>query len=612
MERTAEGEPAKDSEANGETRSRLFGDVRWETAAVLLFSMALAVALYRHAWRHPNSVHVGGVGDADEYTWFISWVPYALGHGLNPLLSSYVNLAGPGGGVNLMWNTSVLLPSLLVSPITVTAGSLVSYNLLITAAPALSTAAAYLAFRRWSSALPAVVGALVFGFSPSVTSQSIGHLAQVMLMSAPLALILFDRLLVRQMSRPWREGLALGLVAWAQLLTGEEVLAMEAVAAAIAVVVLVVVNARGPLRSHLSYAAKGLGVAAVSFATLAAPFLAEQYAGPHRVQDVHPVNVYVSDLLNFVSPTSTTQLAPRAAQHLAAHFTGNASEDGAYIGIPLLLLIVIALVVARRRQVVWIGASVAVSMVLLSMGPTLHVDGDVTSFSLPDKYLQRLPFFHNLLPDRFTTMMFLGVGMLVALGLNELAHGRSSLNVVGWGLALLGLAAICPVVRYPAFPSPPLPAFTTGWVCPAHATSMPAQALVLPAVDEMVLRWQAEADFCFTMPSATGMTGTNAGDLGPQPMLLTIGRAGRRLPALTPTVRAEAAGEIVRLGVTEIIVAPRSPAVPNMSATEQSLLVAWVTALLGQGPAQSSGTSQSGETFVWAHLPSPSSITAGT
>ena len=606
MDGAGQGEPDNDGQATGGSGSWSDGKVRMQTAAVLLFSMALAVALYRHAWRHPNTVHVGGLGDADEYTWFISWVPYALGHGLNPLVSSYVNLAEPGGGVNLMWNTSVLLPSLLVSPITVIAGPIVSYNLLITAAPALSTATAYVAFRRWASGLPAAVGALAFGFSPSVTSQSIGHLAQVMLMSAPLTLIIFDRLLVRQASKPWRDGLALGLVAWAQLLTGEEVLAMEGVAAATGVVVLVAINARAAVRAHLRYTAKGLVVAAGSFAVLAAPFLAEQYAGPHRVQDVHPVNYYVSDLLNFFSPTKTTQLAPRAAQHLAAHFTGNGSEQGAYIGIPLLVLMALAGVLARRRKVTWVATSLAVGTALLSMGSTLHVDGTITSFSLPEKYLQRLPFFHNLLPDRFTTVMFLGAGLLVALGLNELAQSRRLFRVTGLGLALLGLAAICPVVRYPGLPSPPLPAYTAGWVCPRPATSSPAQALMLPAVDEMALRWQDEADFCFTMPSATGMTGTNSGDVAHRPMLLSIGGPGQPLPALTPPVRAEAAGEIVTLGVTEIVVVPSLPTVPIMTLTEQARLVAWVTALLGQKP------SQNGATFLWAHLPTPASIATGT
>ena len=264
-----------------------------------------------------------------------------------------------------------------------------------------------------------------------------------------------------------------------------------------------------------------------------------------------------------------------------------------------------ACVLARRRKVTWVALSVAAGTALLSMGSTLHVDGHITFFPLPDKYLQGLPFFHNLLPDRFTSVTFLGAGLVVALGLNELGRAGLPLKLIGWGLAVVGLAAICPVVRYPATPSPPLPAFTTGWACPRPASSPPAKALVMPAIDEMALRWQDEAGFCFTMPSAHGMTGTNSGDIGPQPMLLSVGGPGQPLPALTPPVRAEAAGEIVTLGLSEIVVAPSTPAVPIMTAAEETRLVAWVTALLGQKPAQS------GTTFLWAHLPSPASIATG-
>jgi predicted TIM-barrel enzyme len=42
-------------------------------------------------------------------------MPFAVGHGLDPLVSHYV---GFPTGVNLMWNTSVLLPSLPMAPTT--------------------------------------------------------------------------------------------------------------------------------------------------------------------------------------------------------------------------------------------------------------------------------------------------------------------------------------------------------------------------------------------------------------------------------------------------------------------------------------------------------------
>ena len=179
---------------------------------MFVIALVLAVAWWHKAWEDPISTQIGGAGDADEYSWFFSWVPFAIGHGLNPLLSSFVNFPN---GVNLMWNTSVLLPSFLLAPVTVALGAAFSYNLTLTLAPALTCAFAYLAFRRWTGRLPALAGSVVLGFSPYVASQAVGHLAQVLIASAPLFLVLFDRLLVVQSAKPWREGLALGLLAWA-------------------------------------------------------------------------------------------------------------------------------------------------------------------------------------------------------------------------------------------------------------------------------------------------------------------------------------------------------------------------------------------------------------
>jgi hypothetical protein len=43
----------------------------------------------------PNKKWIGGPGDPMKFMEFLGWYPFAIGHGLNPLLNSYVNL--PGG-----------------------------------------------------------------------------------------------------------------------------------------------------------------------------------------------------------------------------------------------------------------------------------------------------------------------------------------------------------------------------------------------------------------------------------------------------------------------------------------------------------------------------------
>jgi hypothetical protein len=594
--------------------------------AVFALCAVLGVALFHRTWTWPFSTLVGSAGDSDEYSWFLSWVPFSIGHGLDPLISHYVDFPA---GANLMWNTSVLLPGFLMSPLTVVFGAAFSYNVLVTAAPVLCATFAYMAFRRWTSPGPALAGALVFGFSPYIVSQSVGHLSQTLLMSAPLLLVAFDRLLVVQSARPWQDGLLLGLLAWAQLLTGEEVLAMEAVTAAIALAVLYAV-ARREVGRRLTYALQGSAVAAGLFVVLSAPFLAVQYLGPYKVEKAHPANRYVADLLNFVIPTRSTELAPAAALHVSSHFTGNGSEHGAYMGIPLVLFIVLALVLARRRTVTWVALAVAAGAALLSMGPTVHVLGHVSHVYLPDFVLQKLPLFDNLLPDRFASMTALGAGLLVALGLDELGHPRRRAaaagraraaggaragrraRAAGWTLAGVGLVAIVPTVHFPSSASPLFSAFYTGFACPpaAPATSPahPPVAFVLPVANELDLRWQAESKFCFAMPSATGMTGTSRSKAREKGVLFTAGSPSLPRPPTTPAVRREAAEEIQALGVKEIVVGPQSPAQPLWTYRQQAELVAWVEWLLGQAPRQ---THEIYITYVWDDLPPARDIASG-
>ena len=219
--------------------------------------------------------------------------------------------------------------------------------------------------------------------------------------------------------------------------------------------------------------------------------------------------------------------------------------------------------------------------------------------------LQKLPFFHNLLPDRFASTMTLGVGLLVALGLDELKRLRRPAIVGGWALAGVGLVAIFPTVHYPNSDSAIYKAFYTGFSCPlpAPGSSHPPVALVLPVVNELDLRWQAESKFCFVMPSDTGMTGTNSGDVTGQGVLFTVGNPLLPMPPMTAAVRQEAAQEIKSLDIEEIIVDPENPASPPGTPQDQAQLVAWVGWLVGQAPLQSTDPYIS---YVWKHLPSAS------
>src|SRR5712692_5938134 len=185
----------------------------------LLGYLALAVALFANVWRDPAASWIGDSKDPKLFIWYLGWLPNQLAQLHDPLFTNH--LAYPPG-VNLMWNTSILFPALVLWPVTATFGPVVAYNVMVTAAVGLSAWFAYLVARRYlaNSLLAAVVG-LLYGFSPGLLAQATRHPHVMIALFPPIAWLLADEVLVRQRYRPVLLGVLAGLACALQLLTGE-------------------------------------------------------------------------------------------------------------------------------------------------------------------------------------------------------------------------------------------------------------------------------------------------------------------------------------------------------------------------------------------------------
>ena len=165
------------------------------SVAVLAAYLALAAAAFWTAWRAPTGRWVGYGFDPILFIWSLRWLPFALAHGHDPFTSNYLNYPD---GFNLMWNTSILFPAFVLSPITLLFGTVFSYNVLSTVALALSGWCAYFAFRRYARREAAAVGGLLYGFSSFMFGQAFNHPHLTIAPFPPLVLLLLDELLVRQ------------------------------------------------------------------------------------------------------------------------------------------------------------------------------------------------------------------------------------------------------------------------------------------------------------------------------------------------------------------------------------------------------------------------------
>ncbi|MGH7761614.1 MAG: hypothetical protein ACREOY_09395 [Candidatus Dormibacteraceae bacterium] len=538
--------------------------VQW--IALAAYSV-LAVAVFSTTWIDPAGRWIGSPKDPRLFIWYLGWIPHALSHGLNPLFTDYLSYPP---GVNLMWNTSMLFPAVLLWPVTAAFGPVVSYNVLVSGGIALSAWCGFLAARRFIDRdLPSFLAGLLYGFSPGMLAQALGHPHVVVALFPPVALLLGHEVLVRRRLNPVFAGTMAGVAAGLQLLTGEELLAGTLVIAACGVALLALTH-RDQVWTSLPYVAKAAAAALVVFAVLAAYPLGFQFLGPQRVSgSVQVPDVYVSDLLAFFLPSNLI------------HFTGNAGENDAYVGLPILALFVAGLMLGwREPRIRWSGL-MAFIVAVLSLGPHLHVDGIITPIWLPWTVVAGLPLMGSALPGRLMTIGFLGTGIVVAY-----ACGRALTATRPWQIAtvvlLLAGAAVVPPVPYPSVAATAPAFFKPG----GGVEMIPSGSVVLvtpfsskESTDAMY--WQAVAHYRFRMPEGDAFT--PGPYLGPHPSILqsTLDRldAGRPV-AMTAGVRAMALAGIKSFGASTIVAGP-SPGQPA--------IVEFLTELEGSPPVDDGG-----------------------
>ena len=518
--------PAGHTEAGMVPRLAPIALPRWlPVVLALVLYLGLAFALFSSAWRDPRTTAIGLDTDPIFSIWFLRWVPYAIGHGLNPLLTNYLDYPA---GANLTWSGLFPLPALILSPLTLWLGPVVSYNLLATLALALSAWTGFLAVRRYvPSAAAATIGGLLYGFSPALVAQSLGHPQIAVAIIPPLMLLALDDILVRQHHSFLRSGALLGVLGAAQLLAGEELLAAEAIVAAAGGVLLIAAN-REAVAARAGYVMRATGMAAAVFIMLSAGPLAVQFLGPQRVVggSLQPANVYVSDLINFIVPTSLQQFAPRLAVVISDQFSGTLSEWNAYMGLPLLGLLVLAAMTCRRLSIMRLSGLLTVLFSLLSLGVTVHIVGLVTPIPVgllgmtfggvrrwvplrPLLYtfvgiwvaLAIVPVVNNLLPGRLMLFVFLFAGILLA-GLVDEASRLADRRRKALTLAAVVVAL---VLLLPHWPFPATQLATPPFFSARVEAVVPVGAVVLVAPysrggSTQAMLWQAESGMVFKMP----------------------------------------------------------------------------------------------------------------
>lgn len=547
--------------------------------------------------------------DAVQQAWFLQWLPFALEHGQNPLFSTYLNAPA---GANLGVNTSMPLLGLLGWPVTASIGSVAAFNFLLRLGLALSAFSMYLVLRRYvRSRAAAFVGGLLFGFSPYMLGQGRAHVFLVFLPLLPPLIPLLDRWLIHADRNPYRCGALFGLLLGLEMLISVELAAVFAILVVIALIPIALRH-HDLVRSRLPALARGLTTAGAA-GLLVGGYPAWMFLrGPQRPDgpphSVHGLDKYHADLLSLVLPSRPQLLRPPLLHDVAEQFVrGSIHENGFYLGVPLLAVLVAGVVWLRRSTLVLSFATLGLVSFVLGLGTQLTVANQVTPILLPLAAVARLPALQEIGPTRFALPIQMAAAVLLALALD---HGlrRSALAGIRRTAAVTALSLVAFVPLLPSGLDTSVPYTPSRYFASRAVEEIPAGATVLPYPyasysSNVAMVWQLESRMRFRMPGGEvyvpGPTGSSAnypqGGLPPALWAVLIQGGPQLTDPWVPPTPAQRGGLVSALRT--YVAAHRIDAMVVSSIGRQGR---WVAAL--SRSAFGAPTSTHGDIVVWTQL----------
>jgi hypothetical protein len=470
------------------------------TVLIMLAYTLCALLLTWRIWADPEHMVPQGGDDINLNIWFMRYAETALAHGHLPaLVTTAVNAPE---GINVMWNTSLLLPGVLLAPVTWLAGPVLSLAVLLTLGFAASAGSMFWALRRWDAPIgAAAAGGAFYAFMPALVIAAEDHYHLQFAVLPPLILDAAARLATGR-GRPLRAGLWLGLLVAAQLFIAEELLLDTVIAAAVILLILALVQPHAAIaraRDALAGTVAALCVAAVlcSFA------LWRQFGGPlaEHGSPWHPAK-YGNHLASVVTaPVAGLVNSPGTFNRYLTATGQFPLEVYAYLGWPLIVALIGITITCWADIKIRVLALSFFAVEWLSMGGhRQRVLGlPVPAGLFPWHYLQHLPLSGDLIVTRLSILADALAAAVLTFAIARVTsairrlHGSRRLAAAVTAAAAVAAIAVplipLPLIARPVVPRPP------GWQAVLARLSLPAGApvLVLPFAGGTAMEWQATA-----------------------------------------------------------------------------------------------------------------------
>ncbi|NUR72711.1 MAG: hypothetical protein HOU81_18000 [Hamadaea sp.] len=468
--------------------------------AVLAAFVAFALWLVHDLLADPHGRALGqNPTDQALYEWFLSYDTHVW-TGDFSLVTDRLNSPD---GVNLLANTTVIALGVVLAPITLIFGAPVTFALLVPVNLAGTAIAWYLLFTRTVRAgrFASAVGAALCGFAPGMISQSNAHLhitAQWLVPAMIWAVVRMWRAAqAGDRHRSVTSGLLLAVLVSLQVLIGEETLFLTALTLVVVTIVYAVM--RRPSRADMGRFLAGLGTAiGVAAALLAGPLLT-QFAGRQSVPDgPFSPDYFYADLASFGAFSPLSIAGSPDSLRLSTGYT----ELNTFLGWPLLIMTVVAIIWLRRQAVAVACAVAALIMSLLSLGPRVVIDRESTGIPGLYRIIHGLPVVDGALPMRFALAAVPLIAILLVYLIEDVRTRPTS--ALRYGVPALVLAALAPILPtpLPTTERDPVPVFYREgyWrqCAPEGGVIVPLPIATPPAPEPM--RYAVATNVAFGMP----------------------------------------------------------------------------------------------------------------
>jgi hypothetical protein len=262
---------------------------------------------------------------------------------------------------------------------------------------------------------------------------------------------------------------------------------------------------------------------------------------------------YSTDLLNLFLPTEITLIGQSQFHGFTSLFAGNDLENGAYIGLPLLLMILIYFLRLWHTRT---GKLLIISLcliILASLGPVLHIHGSRT-IQLPWLIFTSLPLINQALPSRFMVYAFLLIALMAGMFLSNLNVSKWG-KAAAYGLVLLSIIFLIPNTSGGYWQrATSIPPFFSQGIYKNYLREGGIVIIIPYGYNGESMLWQAETGMYFDM--AGGYVGLTPKEFADWPIVHTFYSG-----ILVPDYAQELKGFLASHDVEAIIVENSAPSV---------------------------------------------------